>query len=125
MAVYNLSPIFEPQAIATSAAALIFAPTGAATVPANYNYLISVLRVANTTGSPVGLTVWRVPSGGTPGSTNIVVPGLYVPVCSQAFPDLDITALWGAMLRAGDAIWMLAGTGGGLIVHGDGAVIQP
>ena len=126
MAVYSLSPIFQPQYVANAAAAIPFATPGAPTaVPANYSYQISVMRVANITAAPVSLKIWRVKSGGTNDNTDIVVPvTVLVPVASQTFPHFDVTALWGVVLAAGDAIWAVAGAASSLVVHGDGAVIQ-
>lgn len=124
MAVYNLACLFRPQYVGNAAAALTFAPTGATAVPAGYNYQIAVLRVANITGAPVSLEIWRVPSGAFDDNQHLVIPQVNVPVASQTFPDLDITALWGAVLGAGDAIWAVAGAANSLVIHGDGAVIQ-
>lgn len=127
MAVYNLSPMLEPQYVANGAAAkLTLAPPGAGTVvPASYNYLISVCRVANNSGAPVSLELWRVPSGASQDNQHIVVPSINIPVASQTFPYFDVTALWGAVLQPGDALWALAGAGSALVIHADGAVIQP
>lgn len=126
MPVYNLSPIFEPQYVATlTAAALTFVPgVGGSVVPANYNYQIAVCRVANVTATPIPLTVWRVPSGGSATNATLVIPQINVPVATQTFPNLDLTALWGIVLRPGDSIYALAGTASALVIHGDGAVIQ-
>ena len=123
MPIYNLSPIFEPQYIGALSAALTFAPAGGTVVPANYNYPLAVCRVANVTSSPVALTVWRVPSGGSATNATLVIPQINVPVATQTFPDLDLTALWGIVLRPGDAIYAQAGTASTLVIHGDGAVI--
>lgn len=126
MPVYSLSPIFEPQYIAASAAAVAFAPPGAGSaVPANYNYQIAVCRVANVTSAPVALTVWRVPSGGSATNATLAIPQINIPVATQTFPDLDLTALWGIILRPGDAIYAQAGAASSLVIHADGAVIQP
>jgi hypothetical protein len=125
MAVYNLSPIFKPQYIANAAAAIAFAPPGAGSVvPASYQYQIAVCRVANITGAPVSLVVWRVPSGATNDNQHIVIPQINVPVATQTFPDLDLTALWGVVLQPGDAIWAVAGASNALVIQGDGAAIQ-
>jgi hypothetical protein len=125
MAVYNISPLFQPQYVGNAAAALTFAPAGGTTVPAGFQYRIDVLRVTNITAAPVTLKVWRVPSGSTDDNTHIVVPvTVLVPVAVQTFPQFDVTALWGAVLSAGDAIWMLAGSASALVVQGDGVVGQ-
>jgi|SRR5579862_4796999 len=123
MPVYNLSPIFEPQYVAGAATALAFAAGGVA-VPANYNYQIAVVRVANITNAPVSLQVWRVPQGAADDNQHIVIPQINIPVATQTYPDQDLTALWGIVLQPGDAIWAVAGAANSLVIHGDGAVIQ-
>jgi len=125
VAVYNLSPIFEPGYVPNAAAALAFATPGNPTsVPANYQYQIQVLRVTNIIGAPVTIEIWRVPSGGARGNSNIVVPAVAVPVASQTFMALDLTALWGAVLQTGDAIHAVAGNANALVIQGDGIVAQ-
>lgn len=123
MAIYNISPIYQPQYVGNAAAALTFAPVGGTVVPANQQYRIDVLRVANITSAPVSLKVWRVNSGGANDNPHIVVPiTVLIPVATQTFPQFDVTALWGAVLSAGDAIWMVAGSASALVVQGDGIV---
>ncbi len=125
MAVYSLSPIYQPQYVANAAAALVFATAGGPTVvPAAFNYQIAAMRVANKTAAPVSLKMWRVPSGAADDDAHIVVPVINIPVATQTFPWMDITALWGVILAPGDAIWALAGAASSLILHADGALIQ-
>jgi len=125
MPVFNISPMFQPQYVANAAAALTFASAGGTTVPAGYQYRVDVLRVTNITAAPVSLKAWRVPSGSTDDNQHIVVPvTVLVPVATQTFPQFDVTALWGAVLSAGDAIWMVAGAASSLVVYGDGLVVQ-
>lgn len=125
MAVYNLSPIYQPQYVGAAAAVLTFATPGSPTVvPASFNYQISVARVANKTAAPVSLKMWRVPSGAADDDAHIVIPQINIPVATQTFPHLDLTALWGIVLQPGDAIWAIAGAGNSLILHADGCVIQ-
>jgi hypothetical protein len=125
MAVYNLSPIVEPQYVAATSAALALAPPGAGSaVPAGYYYQIAVCRVSNVTNAPVSLQVWRVPSGASADNAHMVLPPINVPVASQTFPDFDLTTLWGIVLRPGDAIFAIAGAASSLVIHADGAVIQ-
>ena len=124
MPVFNLSPILQPQFIAASAAALTFAPVGGTTVPAGYQYQVSVMRVVNVTSAPVTLKLWRVNSGSTDDNQHIVVPvTVLVPVATQTFPHFDVTVLWGAVLGVGDAIFGVAGSASALSVTADGYVI--
>lgn len=125
MAVYNLSPMFNPQYVANASTKLIFATPGAPTVvPAGYAYQLAVCRVANKTAAPVSLEIWRVPAGAAADDAHIVVPAINIPVASQTFPYFDATALWGIVLQAGDSIYAVAGAASSLIIHADGAVIQ-
>lgn len=126
MSVYNLSPLFKPQFVANSAAALVFATPGApSAVPANQQYQLNVIRVANIDTVPCTLKIWRVPSGATDDDTHVVVPVINLPPASNSFPWFDVTTLWQVTLSAGDAIWAVAGTASKLIIHGDGAVVIP
>jgi hypothetical protein len=125
MPFYNLACLFEPQFVSTAATALTFAPgVGGSVVPPNYAYQISTLRVSNVTAAPVTLQVWRVPSGSTPIAVNLVVPSINIPVAAATQMDIDLTALWGAVLQPGDSIYAEAGAASSLVIQGDGAVIQ-
>lgn len=127
MAFYNLSPIFQPQFVGSAAAALTLAPApgGAPTiVPPLYAYQIGVLHVTNVSAGAVSLTIWRVPAGAANDNQHVVVPAtVTIPVASATAPHFDVTALWGAVLMPGDAIWALAGAPSTLSIQGDGAVI--
>ena len=124
MAVYNLSPIFQPQYVGAAAAKLVFATPGLpSVVPAQMNYQIMVCRVANIDTVPVSLEVWRVPAGAAQDNAHIIVPTINIPVASQTFPYFDLTALWGVTLQPGDSIYAMAGVASMLVIHADGAVI--
>ena len=127
MPTYALSPVFNPQYCATgAAAALSLATPGAGTVvPANLAIQIAVLRVANNSNAPVTLEIWRVPAGAAADNAHLVVPSVSIPVATNTFPQFDVTALWGAVLQAGDAIWAVAGSASALVIQGDGVVITP
>lgn len=116
---YALSPMFKPQFIGSSAAALTFAPAGGAAVPSGHAYQISVAFITNV-GAATPLAMWRVPSGGTNSNDRIIVPSLTFPVASVTFPYMELTVLWDIVLAAGDAIWAQAGAGSRLIIVGDG-----
>lgn len=123
MPFYNLSPIFEPQYAASgAAAALVFQP-GGTTVKAGYNYQIATMRVSNVTNAPVSLGIYRIPSGSAVDNVNLVVPSINIPVAASTQMDIDLTALWGAVLVPGDAIYALAGAATSLVITADGAVI--
>src|ERR1035437_6669989 len=117
--------MLQPQYVANSATALVFATPGTpAAVPAGYNYQISVCRVANVTAAPVSLEVYRVPSGASADAAHIVCPPINVPVASQTFPHFDLTALWGVVLKPGDAIFAVAGSASALVIQVDGIIVQ-
>ena len=127
--VYSLSVIYQPQFVANAATKLSFFPSVAAAnpliVPAGFFFQISVMRVANVSTAPVGLTVWRVPSGSANANANVVVPQtVNVPIASNTFPQFDVTALWGAVLQPGDSIYALASAASALVVQADGAILQ-
>lgn len=125
MAVYNLSPIFQPQLVAAGSAQLPFATPGSPlVVPAQYNYQIAVAHVANLAGNPVSFKAWRVPAGAAADDAHVVVPLINIPVATNTFPYFDLTALWGAILQPGDSIYAQAGQAGALVIQGDGAVVQ-
>lgn len=122
---YTITPIFEPQFIPAAAAGLAFAPapTGIV-VPPNVTYRIDQIRVTNVTGVACALTIWRIPSGSANTAVNNVIPvTVVVPPSTLTAPQFDLTALWGAVLRPGDAIWAQAGAASALTIYGDGAVI--
>lgn len=122
---YNVAPLIEPQFVGVAAAAVTLAPPGAGTtVPANTVFRFSTVRVVNVSALPCALTVWRVPSGQTQIAANNIVPvTVVIPVANNTFPHFDVMTLWGATLRAGDAIWAQAGAASALVIEGDGAVI--
>jgi hypothetical protein len=125
MPFYTLSPLFQPQyANGSAATALAFATAGnPTTVPAGYSYQIATLRVSNVTAAPVTLEVWRVPVGSAADNQHLVIPSISIPVAASTQMDIDLTALWGAVLEPGDAIYAEAGAASSLVISGDGAVI--
>ncbi len=125
MAVYSLSPLFQPQFVAAGSTQLSFATPGAPlVVPPQYNYQISVAHVANLAGNPVSFKCWRVPAGLAADDAHVVVPTINIPVATNTFPYFDLTALWGAILQPGDSIYAEAGQASALVIQMDGAVVQ-
>jgi hypothetical protein len=124
MPAYTLSPMFQPQYVSNVASKLTFAtPTQPQQVPAQVNYQIVVLHVANVSANPVTLVINRVPSGGVADASNVVVPQVVIPVATQSNPFFDVSALWGAVLVPGDSIVAVAGAADSLVIQGDGMVI--
>jgi hypothetical protein len=135
----TLSTMFQPQwisgvitvssgTIATGTGnQLVFATSGSpAVVPANVTgYLLSAVRVANTSGTPITFAAWRVPFGGTPGANvDLICPPIVIPAASQAYPWFIVKSLQGAILNPGDSVYMGATTPNLLSVSGDGAVLN-
>ena len=125
MALYNLSPMFQPQYVAAGSTQLVFATPGSPlVVPALYNYQIAVAHVANNASVQVSPKVWRVESGAAADDAHIILPSINVPVASNTFPYFDLTALWGVILQPGDSIYAEAGQASALVIQADGAVIS-
>lgn len=52
------------------------------TVPASTRALVKTIDIANNNLASVTVTVYMVPSGGTAGSDNILIPGVTIPASS-------------------------------------------
>lgn len=123
---YLSARLIKPQFITVTSAAITWAPSpGGLVVPANVQYLLKNPRVSNVSAGVVTLAVWLIPNGATNDAQHeVIVPTVKIPVASNTFPQFDLTALWGATLAAGDAIWVQSDTASALIIYGDGLVIQ-
>lgn len=124
---FDIVPIFEPQFVPNPAGKLAFA-AGGNIVPANTIYQIRSARVVvRNQFSPsfqVVVEVWRVPAGFTNTADRIVMPLVFLPNPSSAFPWLELTVLWGAVLKPGDSIWALAGLANEVTIFADGIVVN-
>lgn len=72
--------------------------------------------VANYSSSPVTLTVWIVPSAGSPADAYIYLPATNIAGPAQqefALPDLD----------SGDLVYMQAGAATSLVAHSTGGTL--
>lgn len=126
MADYISTRLIKPQYITVTSAAITWAPAPSGlTVPANIQYLLKNPRVTNVSAGVATLAVWLVPAGlAADAQHEVIVPTVKIPVASNTFPQFDLTALWGATLAAGDAIWVQSDTASALIIYADGLVIQ-
>lgn len=70
MAFTSITPAKLAQAAITTSNATIY------TVPAITRALVKCIDIANTTAGPVNVTVNLVPSGGTAGAANALIPGV-------------------------------------------------
>lgn len=95
------------------------------TAPANSTVKIASAVVANTTPTPVAVTVSLVPTGGTAGATNQIIPSFIVPAAGDPDSGGAVSLkdfLAGAMLGEGDFISVTAGTANAIVVALTGAV---
>jgi hypothetical protein len=105
-----------PVAIASTqlgatAGVLYTAPTATTSTIANMSF-------SNTSASPVPFTVYNVPSGGTAGTSNIVVPSFTLSAGQSYVPP----QLIGLNLAPGATLQALAGTAS--VVNAQGGVYE-
>lgn len=126
MAIYNLATICQPQYVQSAApTALVFAPPASGVVvPANVKYQINTATLANKTDQALSFQLWRVPSGLLLNDERIIVPKIVIPPANENYPYFSVTALWGIILNAGDALWAQAQTVDSLIIQMDGGVLS-
>lgn len=97
--------------LTTSAATYYTAPSGTYTTIAN-------LSLTNTSASPVSVTVYNVPSAGSPGAGNVVVSGYSLAAGQSYVPPQAI----GLTLAPGATLQALAATGA--VVNLQGGVYE-
>jgi hypothetical protein len=105
----NISPVklAAPTALTSTVASLY-------TVPASTRTLLKDIDVVNTTGTALAITVYLVPSAGSPTSSNALLSAASIPANS--------TLQWSGnqVLNAGDTVQAL-GSNSGLTIHVSGA----
>lgn len=120
---FTPSKIIDVQYVATSAAAaLAFYPSSGAAIAVGLSYQINASWVANNSGSPCWLEIYRVPSGGTANATTRVGPRITIPVANLSVPNVPLAMLWGIQLFPGDTIWGLSQTASVLVITADGGI---
>jgi hypothetical protein len=97
----------QPQALGTGASVIYTAPGSTISTVAN-------LSLTNNSGSPVSATVYNVPSGGTPGSSNVLVNGYQLSAGQSYVPPQAI----GLQLAAGSTLQALCGTASAVVAQG-------
>lgn len=97
--------------LGTSAGVLYTAPTATTSTIANMSF-------SNTSASPVSITVYNVPSGGTASAANQVVPSYSLSVGQSYIPS----QLIGLNLAPGSTLQALAGTAS--VVNAQGGVYE-
>ncbi len=99
--------VIAPQLVGATASVLYTTPAGTTTTVANLSY-------TNTSGVPVPVTVYNVPSGGSPGVSNELVSAYSIPAGQTYVPPQAI----GLNLAAGATLQALAGTAGVVVAQG-------
>ena len=84
------------------------------TTPALSRSIVKDMDIANTTAASLTVTVYLVESGGSPGASNTLIPGMTVPANGM------IQWTGSQVLNAGDSIRATA-SGAGLTINASGA----
>lgn len=105
-------PVAIPSIQLGATATLIYtAPTATTSTIGNMSF-------SNTSGSPVAITVYNVPSAGSAGTTNIVVPSFTLSAGQSYVPP----QLIGLSLAPGATLQALAGTAA--VINAQGGVYE-
>ncbi len=96
----QIPKVFTPATSLASSANIVYQQAA--------NSVGQVLRAVayNTDTVPRQLTVYRVPAGGAPGATSILLSGAGGRI--MAGQELIVNGLSGMVLNPGDAIWAMA-----------------
>jgi hypothetical protein len=101
-------PVAIPAAQLTTSAATYY------TSPAGTVSTIGNLSLTNTSASPVSVTLYNVPSGGTAGTGNILLPAFTLSGGQPYVPPVAI----GLQLAPGATLQALAGTASVINIQG-------
>jgi hypothetical protein len=112
MASYSLKRLTAPTTLGTSAAALYTVQAPSA------NAVTKQIIVANYSANSANVSLYFVPSGGTAGNGNLIVPS--VAIASNSTITLDLTQV----LNVGDAIWGLSSSATALNIMMSGYEVQ-
>jgi hypothetical protein len=91
-------------------AVLTVAAVAYVTTPANQYLTTKKVTVTNTSASPVSLTIYKVPSGGTAGVGNLLLSGFVIPATSVNGGVREIYEAENQIFYAGDTLQAFAGT---------------
>lgn len=97
-------------AIATAALTAVAATY--ATSPANSTLTLKKVTVTNTSGVAVNVTLYKVPSAGAAGTSNLLASGLTIPPNTVNGGVKEIFEAENQTLLAGETLQALAGTAG-------------
>lgn len=88
--------------------------------PGNTATIVKKVTVTNSTGAAVTLTMYKVPSGGSVGASNIIVSAQSIP----AGATYEVYAAENHVLMTGDSIFALASANTALTLHISGFEIS-
>lgn len=108
----SLIQLFAPVQLGTSAGIIYTCPTS----PATSVLKNGRIRLSNTSGAAVAVTLYAVPSSGAPAASNCFLPGVSIPG-GQAL-DVDIPTL-----KAGDTLQGFAGAGTSITALEEGGIL--
>lgn len=107
MTTYSVKKLFNPVALTTS-------PTTYYTVPASTKTMVKQIVLVNTSAAQATASVYFVPSGGSAGNSNLIVPAVTVAPNQMQIVDL------GQALSTGDFISASASAGTSITIHASG-----
>ncbi len=97
----SYTKLFEPVALGLAAATIFTVPSGAASTLLRG----CIVRITNTTASPVSATLYSVPLAGANGATNNFFPGMSIG--ANSYQDVQVP-----QMKAGDFLQGFAGAVG-------------
>lgn len=80
--------------------------------------LVKTINIANTTGTAETVTVYIVPSGGSPGADNVLIPGVSIAANSMLQWRGEV------VLEAGDSLQATASAAGLTLMAAGGVVTE-
>lgn len=105
--------IMQPATLTATAAAYV-------TCPQNQILTTKKVTVTNTSANAVTLTLYKVPSGSTPGTGNLLIGALTIPANTVNGGVKELYEAENQMLQPGDTLQALAGTAGVLNLNVSG-----
>jgi len=114
MAYFRYRCLFEGALLTTSATVLY-------TAPANTRTLLGKLTLTNISGSSASVTIYIVPRGGTPGTSNEIWKTLTIPAGGNNTECRDVTEIVNHVLEAGDSLQALASANSAITARLSGA----
>jgi hypothetical protein len=97
----------QPTTLGAAAAVVV-------TCPANQYLTTKKVTLTNQTGSPVAATLYKVPSGGVPSASNLLLSGLVIPANTVNGGIKELYEAENQILYAGDTLQAFAGSAGAL-----------